>query len=56
MSFTPSPYQKAIFDKIENTDESLIIEAVAGSGAWKSPTLAEKKTVAIQAAREKMAA
>lgn len=32
MSFKPSQYQQAIFDKIENTDESLIIEAVAGSG------------------------
>ena len=31
-NFAPSPYQKAIFDKIENTNESLIIEAVAGSG------------------------
>jgi superfamily I DNA/RNA helicase len=31
-NFTPSTYQAAIFDKIENTDESLIIEAVAGSG------------------------
>jgi superfamily I DNA/RNA helicase len=31
-NFTPSPYQAAIFDKIENTRESLIIEAVAGSG------------------------
>lgn len=32
MDFTPSKYQKAIFDKIESTGESLIIEAVAGSG------------------------
>lgn len=31
-NFTPSKYQAAIFDKIENTRESLIIEAVAGSG------------------------
>ena len=31
-TFTPSPYQAAIFEKIEKTDESLIIEAVAGSG------------------------
>lgn len=35
--FEPSKYQKAIYDKIQNGDENLVIEAVAGSG--KTTTL-----------------
>lgn len=31
-NFKPSPYQAAIFNKVENSNESIIIEAVAGSG------------------------
>ena len=32
MSFTPSPYQAAIFDFLRNDTRSAIVEAVAGSG------------------------
>lgn len=32
MGFTPSPYQKAVFTNVRDTDDSLIVEAVAGSG------------------------
>lgn len=32
MEFTPSRFQSAIYDAVENTNDSLIIDAVAGSG------------------------
>lgn len=37
--FKPSQYQQAIFDKVKNTDDNIIINAVAGSG--KTTTLLE---------------
>lgn len=38
-TFVPSKYQQAIFEKIENTNDNLAIEAVAGSG--KTTTIVE---------------
>ena len=39
MTHPPSPYQQAIFDAVANTTDSLVIEAVAGSG--KTTTIVE---------------
>lgn len=39
MTFTPSPYQRAIFDWVANDDGNAIVQAVAGSG--KTTTIVE---------------
>lgn len=46
MSFTPSPYQEAVFNFIKNESGSAVVQAVAGSG--KTTTIVEALTLIPQ--------